>query len=223
MSKQFWGVIIVLIMIIVGVSAFSGKSSAPTTNAQATDHTKGAGNKGVTLVEYGDFQCPFCAQYYPTLEQVIAEYGDDITFQFRHFPLTNIHQNAFAASRAAEAAGLQDKFFDMYGLLYQNQNAWSTTNSPQTTFEGYAQRLNLDVEKFKTDYASSEVNGAILADSQAGAKLDVQSTPTFILNGKSVQIANNFEAFKKAIDSEIARQDSSKTPDAEATETPATP
>lgn len=213
MSKQFLAIIAALIMLIAVITIFSGDSKAPTSSsAKPTSHIEGAGTKKVTLVEYGDFQCPFCAQYHATLEQVAETYGDDISFQFRHFPLTNIHQNAFAASRAAEAAGLQGKFFDMYDIIYQNQAAWSETNAPQATFEGYAQRINLDVAKFKTDYASAKVNDAILADMAAGNKAKVQSTPTFFLNGKQIQVNNSLEAFKQAIDSEIAKQSAATTP-----------
>ena len=208
MSKQFWGVIIVIVLVLVGIFAFTGKSTKTTDSAAAkpTSHVEGKGLKKVTLVEYGDFQCQFCGQYYPTIRQVIQTYGDDISFQFRHFPITSLHQNAFAASRAAEAAGKQGKFFEMYDLLYQSQQAWSRTSAPQTTFEDYAAQLKLDEVKFKTDYASSAINDAINADQAAGNKLGVTGTPSFFINGKQVTIANSVDSFKKAIDAEIVKK-----------------
>lgn len=234
MSKQFWGVIIVVLLILGGVATVS-KSDSPNASkgsaaAKPTSHIVGAGSKKVTLVAYEDFQCPFCGQYYPTLRQVAETYKNDITFQFRHFPLTSLHQNAFAASRAAEAAGLQDKpgestqFFAMFDILYQRQSQWSTTNAPQTTFEQYAALLKLDLTKFKTDYASSRVNDAINADMAEGNRLGITGTPTFFLDGKQVQIANTVAAFSRAIDSEIAKKNpASKTPDSATSDAMTTP
>ena len=225
MSKQFWGVIIIVILAMVGLFVFTGKSNKTTSSsAQPTNHVIGGGTKHVSLVEYGDFQCPFCGQYYPTLKQITDTYKQDITFQFRHFPITSLHQNAFAASRAAEAAGKQGKFFEMYDALYQTQQSWSSSNAPQSTFEQYAAQLKLDVTKFRADYTSGEVNDAINADMAAGNKLGVQGTPTFFLDGKQVQINNTVEAFKKAIDAEIAKKNpgSSTSSTSSTTPTPAT-
>ncbi|MDL2341628.1 MAG: thioredoxin domain-containing protein [Patescibacteria group bacterium] len=216
MSKQFWGVIILVILALVGIGVVTSKKDAATNTSSAsantaTTHTLGKGAKHVTLVEYGDFQCPFCGQYYPTVKQVTDTYKDDITFQFRHFPLTSLHQNAFAASRAAEAAGKQGKFFEMFDALYQSQTQWSSSNAPQSTFEQYASLLKLDVAKFKLDYASSAVNDAINADMAAGNKLGITGTPTFFLDGKQVTIANTVAAFKKAIDTEISKKNPAST------------
>ena len=215
MSKQFWGVII-LVLVALGGIAVLNKHDSPVSKANAsnkpTNHITGAGSKHVTLVAYEDFQCPFCGQYYPTVRQVTETYKHDITFQFRHFPITSLHQNAFAASRAAEAAGLQDKpgestkFYAMFDALYQSQQQWSVSNAPQSTFEQYASLLKLDVAKFKVDYASSQVNDAINADMSEATRLGVTGTPTFFLDGKQVQIPNTVAAFSKAIDAEIAKK-----------------
>lgn len=207
MSKQFWGVIAVVLLVLIGIFLITGKSSpTSTSSAQPSHHVIGAGAKHVTLVEYGDFQCQFCAQYFPTIKQVTDIYTQDITFQFRNFPLTSLHQNAFAAARAAEAAGFQGKYHEMFDALYLNQTRWSNSSSPQATFEQYATQLNLDPVKFKSDYASGRVNDVINADLAAGNKLNVTGTPTFFLDGKQVTIANTVTAFKKAIDAEIAQK-----------------
>ncbi len=214
MSKQFWGAIIIVLLVLGGI-AVANKSDAKTTassSAKPTSHITGAGSKKVTLVAYEDFQCPFCGQYFPTLRQISETYKNDITFQFRHFPITSLHQNAFAASRAAEAAGLQDKpgksdkFFAMFDALYQSQSQWSVSSTPQSTFEQYATLLKLDLAKFKLDYASSQVNDAINADMAEGNRLGVTGTPTFFLDGKQVKINNTVAAFSKAIDTEIAKK-----------------
>jgi len=175
-----------------------GSNNAPA--AQATSHTVGEGKSGVTLVEYGDFQCPACAAYHPLVKEIKEKYKEDITFQFRHFPLAQIHPNAQAAHRAAEAAGLQGKFFEMHDLLYERQNAWNNSRSPIGIFEGYAEELGLDVNKFRQDAASSAVNASINADMKAGQQAGANSTPTFVLNGQKLdQNPRDLEAFEKLI------------------------
>ena len=172
MSKQFWAVVIVVILALVGIFAFTGKNStnsnSSTASAQPTSHFKGQGTSGVTLVEYGDYQCPACGQYYPIVKQVEAKYGDALRIQFRNFPLVNAHQNAFSAARAAEAAGLQNKFWEMHDVIYVNQSQWSTSNNSSQIFDQYASQLQLDITKFKQDYSSIKVNDLINADSAAG-------------------------------------------------------
>lgn len=192
MSKQFWGVIIIIILVFAGIFAFSNKNSSSSgKGAQTgtlTQHVEGQGKSGVTLVEYGDYQCPFCGQAYPVIKQVEADMDSQITFQFRNYPLTNLHQNAFAAARAAEAAGLQGKFWQMHDALYESQDQWSGSSNPVPTFNQIAQQIGLNVTQFKADYASSKVNDLINADMAEGNKLQIQGTPAFFINGKSTEL-----------------------------------
>jgi protein-disulfide isomerase len=209
MSKQFWGIIIAIVVVFVGVIALTGKDSKAPSNgdkSSTTNHTQGAGTADVTLVEYGDFQCPYCGLYYPTVKQVQQTYGDKLKFQFVNFPLTSLHRNAFAAARAAEAAGLQGKYWEMYDLLYQNQNTWSSASDPLNNFNAYAKQLGLNVARFDQDYASSTVNDLINADMAKGNDLKLTATPTFYLNGKKIEPTNNAQDFEKAIDAAIADQ-----------------
>ncbi len=211
MNKQFVAIIIVVVVGLVGVLMFtrdnsSEGSSGSSSSAQPSNHTVGAGNKGVTLIEYGDFQCPACAAYYPVIKQIKAEYGDDIKFQFRHFPLVQIHPNAFIASRAAEAAGLQGKFFEMHDLLYENQQAWAGAADPTETFNSYAGQLDLDVDKFRADMNLASVGDVINADIKAAQEIGANSTPTFVLNGKKLDPnPEGVDDFKRLIDEEIAK------------------
>jgi protein-disulfide isomerase len=209
MSKTFWAIVAVIIVIFGGIILF--KEDPPVAQsangAKPTSHVLGKGTAGVTLVEYGDFQCPYCSAYFPTLKEVKAKYGDKIKFQFRHLPLLQVHQNAFAAARAAEAADSQGKFWEMHDLLYGDQGAWSAASNPTPLFEQYAKQLGLDVAKFKTDAASNKVNDRINADIAEFNKLGVQtSTPTFLLNGKKVSVQNKIEDFTSLIDDAIAKQ-----------------
>ncbi len=204
MDKRFLAILGVIILAFVGYLLFQGNdASAPQTNANPTNHVKGEGS--VTLVEYGDFQCPACAQYYPVVEQVVDKYSKDITFQFRHNPLVSIHPNAFAASRAAEAAGKQGKFWEMYDKLFANQNDWATASSPTSFFETYAKQLGLNLDQYKQDFKSTAVNDAVQADLAEGKKLGVKATPTFVLNGKVITNPGaNLDAFSEVIDKAIA-------------------
>lgn len=209
MSKRFLIILAVLVLGFLGFLFFNGNSNEPgqngETTAQASQHTQGAGNKKVTLVEYGDFQCPSCAAYYPVLKQVKEKYGDDITFQFRHFPLTQIHQNAMAAHRAAEAASKQGKFWEMHDLLYERLNLWAQSTNAAQQMEDYATELGINIDQFKTDYQSSEVNGVINADIAAGNELGVTGTPSFFINGQKIDNPDqSLEAFSKVIDEAIA-------------------
>ncbi len=182
-------------------------SNTNNTTVQATNHTQGAGNKGVTLVEYGDLQCPACGSYFPILKQVKAKFGDDLKFQFRHFPLVQLHPNAMAAHRAAEAAGMQGKFFEMHDMLYEQQLSWTNSQNVSRIFEDYAAQLALNIEKFKTDAASQQVNDIINADIKEGQNLKANSTPTFILNGKKIeQNPRDAESFIKLIEDAIKEQ-----------------
>ncbi|MDB5165964.1 MAG: Protein-disulfide isomerase [Candidatus Saccharibacteria bacterium] len=211
MSKQFWAVIAVIILVVAGIifttnKQKSSENGGSNSSVSATNHVRGQGSTGVVLVEYGDFQCPACEAYYPIIEQVYEKYQGQITFQFRNFPLTTIHQNAFAGARAAEAAALQGKFWEMHQALYTEANwtTWSNSQNPKPYFEQYAKALGLNVTKFDSDYSSDKVNDTVRADLAAGQKLGIQGTPTFFLNDKQVANApQNVEDWSKLIDAAI--------------------
>lgn len=210
MSKRFWIVTILLVIGFVGFVWFASDDKAVETgatgNTAAPTHIIGKQDAAVTLVEYSDFQCPACAAYYPVIEQIIAKYKDRISFEYRHYPLTTIHRNAFAAARASEAADKQGRFWEMYRLLFANQDSWAKSDAAQSTFEGYARQLNLDIKRFKGDFASNNTNRAINASIKEFNQRDLpQSTPTFLLNGKRIEARNSVEGFSKLIDGELAR------------------
>jgi protein-disulfide isomerase len=208
MDKRFWAIIGVIVIIFGGILVLQGnkKAAAPGGNNQPTNHVMGAGKEKVTLVEYGDYECPVCNQYYPVVKQVTAKYGDNITFQFRNLPLSQIHQNAFAGARAAEAAGLQNKYWEMHDILYENQQAWGQSKDAVPMFDSFAQQLGLNVTQFKKDFASSKVNNAINADLDAFAKTkQAQATPTFFLNGTYVKPAPTLSDFTTLIDAELKK------------------
>lgn len=201
------GACVVLFLGLLMLNKKDSPSTSSNTSVSASQHTKGTGS--VTLVEYGDFECPGCARFEPIVQQVIEKYGDKVTFQFRNFPLTQIHQNAMAAHRAAEAANKQGKFWEMHDLLFADRNTWIaqsgvSTSQAVTIFEGYAQQLGLNVEQYKKDVASAEVNDIIQADIKAGQDLRVSSTPTFFINGTKLDDAQDtIEYFSDKIDAAL--------------------
>lgn len=218
MTKQFWAVIGLIVVVLIGVFVFTGnKQSGSSGNGTLTNHVEGKGTTGVTLVEYGDYECPFCGEYFPTVKQVEQEYASLIHFQFRNFPLTTVHPNAFAGARAAEAAALQGKFWEMHDTLYENQDptgksGWVASSDPLNKFfVTFANQIGLNVDKFKTDFASDKVNNTVNADLGEANKLGLNATPTFFLDGKQVQIANTVQDFEKVLNAEIAKKDPSAT------------
>jgi protein-disulfide isomerase len=211
MSNRFFITLLVVIAGVVGIFAFTKQKNTDTgstgsSNSQPTNHVRGEGKSGVVLVEYGDFQCPACGQYYPLIEELVSKYKDQITFQFRNFPLIQIHPNAMVAHRAAEAAEKQGKFWEMYNKLYQTQDQWSSGSNAGTIFESFATELGLDIVKFKSDVNSPDANSSINADIKEGQKLGVTSTPSFILDGVKIDNPRSLEDFTKLIDEAIAKK-----------------
>ncbi len=214
MSKRFLAVLAGLVIVFIGIILITNHSNSGGSSATLTHHVEGQGKAGVTLVEYGDYQCPYCGQYYPILNQVMQQYGSQITFQFVNFPLTSIHPNAFAGARAAEAAGLQNKYWQMHDLLYQSNiqyydsnetvSSWIGASDPLPYFDQFAKQLGLNVSKFNSDYASSKVNNLVDADLAYGNKLGINATPTFYLDGKQIQPTESLASFQKFINAALA-------------------
>ncbi len=175
MSKRFWIIIAVIAVLFIGILYVSGRNKNSGSSAAGTsNHVKGKLDSKVTFVEYGDFQCPVCGAYYPVVSQVMAKYQDRVKFQFRNLPLSEVHPNAFAAARAAEAAAQQGKFWEMYDQLFRNQTTWSQSSSPNAYFRQYAGVIGLDGKKFDTAFSSDAVNKTINADIGAFKKTGLQ-------------------------------------------------
>lgn len=207
--KSRFSLILIACMVIFGGILFVTKKDAKSpagggSSAQVTNHTRGEGKSGIVLTEYGDFQCPACGAYYPVVEQVYEKYKDQITFQFRGFPLRQIHPNAMVAHRAAEAASKQGKFWEMYSLTYQNQESWANQSDPTSVFRQFAQSLGINMSQYDTDFKSGAVNDVINADIAEGQKLGITGTPSFLIDGKKIENPRDAEAFNKVIEDAIA-------------------
>ena len=170
-------------------------------DAPDTSPSFGPKHAKVTIVEWSDFECPFCGRVVPTLAKIKETYGKDVRVVFRHQPLP-FHPNAKPAAEAAMAAHEQGKFWEFHDKLFSNQKSLD-----RATFEKYAQELKLDMNKFKAALDSGKYRALIDADSAAGSAVGANGTPTFFVNGRTLVGAQPFEAFKAAIDEELAKAD----------------
>jgi protein-disulfide isomerase len=142
------------------------------------DHVQGSEDAAIQLVEYGDYECPFCAQAYVVVKMVQRALGPDVLFAFRNFPLTQAHPRAFRAACAAEAAALQGAFWPMHDLLYENQRFLDDGH-----FLQHAETCGIDVAQFERDLDSEGVAERVRSDFLSGARSGVNGTPTFFVNG----------------------------------------
>lgn len=217
MSKKAWIIFAAVCIVILGslVALSNSKKvdvgtvdantiqTASDASGNIADHVFGKQNGKVILTEYGDFQCPGCGGMHPKVKALTEKYENQVTFVFRNFPLTQIHPNALVAAAAAESAGLQGKYWEMHNKLFETQDQWKNANVKERigVFEAYAKTLGLNTETFKTDVARAEVTKKINYDIAIGKKINVSSTPTFILNGKELsnETWGNPEKFEAAI------------------------
>ena len=212
-AKIIFSITLVIIAAIIVLMITSPKQAALTAVAipaaqlyDSTSHMTGTSTAKVTIVEFGDYQCPACGEAEPIIKQVIAEYASssDFNFVFRNFPLPQ-HPNAQIAAEAAEAAGAQGKFWQMHDLLYANQNDWASSATPITFFVQYATTLGLNVTKFKSDVESSAYQNSINDDQSAGNAINVQRTPSIYINGILQSETPSFAQFQLQINALLAK------------------
>src|SRR5262244_2229928 len=177
--------------ITLALPAQNSPSAANNSNQSNADASSGPITKPnvkvsspVEVEEYGDYQCPPCGILYPELKKIEDEYGNQVHFVFHYFPLSKIHKNAMAAARAAEAARLQNKFWEMHDRLYRNQSSWAEAADPRPIFTTYAEQLGLNSSQFQSDMESNRVEQAILADMERGQSLGINGTPTLLIDGR---------------------------------------
>jgi len=157
----------------------------------------GSKDAPVTIIEFSDFQCPFCKRAEPTIKQILETYGDKIRFVYRDFPLT-FHQNAQKAAEAAECADEQGKFWEYHDLLFEKQTEWSSDGVKK--FKEYAVQLNLNTKDFNDCLDSGKMISEVNKDFQDGQSYGVTGTPTFFINNELISGAQPFEVFKQKIE-----------------------
>lgn len=222
-------IVIVTAVVIIAGAYSSGTSSdnasstfvATTVPAITTsDWTEGNPNAKVSLIEYGDFECPACGEYFPVVQQLFANFSSTVLFVFRNFPLYTIHPFAGIGAQAAEAAGLEGgatKYWAMHDLLYTDQAQWTgnTTLAPAQVisqyFDGYAQSIGLNVNTFNNDMNATSVMEKIQDDVNSGNAAQVDHTPTFFINLAQIPNPTSFADFEASLNAAIASSTASST------------
>jgi protein-disulfide isomerase len=162
------------------------------------DHIHGPETARVTLVEYGDFECPNCGQAYPAVKILRKHFGERVRFVFRHFPLREVHPHAELAAEAAEAAGAQGKFWPMHDLLFENQ-----LHLKAKSLREYAEEARLDLERYDYEMSDHVYLQRVLEHIEGGARSSVRSTPTFFVNGVICDVSFGLEHLQQAIEAEL--------------------
>lgn len=192
---------LLLILAAVPLYFFTGAAASEPSRAQrpgADDITYGPADAQVVLIEYSDFQCPFCAEYAPILATLREKYGDRVQFVYRFFPLAE-HQYATVSAKVAYAAFLQGKFWEMQDLLYDRQKEWSDSTDPRALFDSYAESLGLDIDRLHADMDAQATVDFITREAEEGTRAGVTHTPWFVIND-SVVLPRTLADFEKLIE-----------------------
>ncbi|MFL6589501.1 MAG: DsbA family protein [Chthoniobacterales bacterium] len=169
-------------------------------------HIRGNRKAPVALEKFGDFECKPCSLLYPILKTVEAEYGEKLSVTFREYPLTK-HTHALDAARAAEAAGLQGKFWEMHDALYENRLVWLNATDTRAALTGYAEKLGLDMARFQKDMDGDDVSRRIADDHDRVMSLELDRTPSVFVNGDPVTTRPiTIEVLRAAIDGALGNQ-----------------
>lgn len=173
-------------------------------SGSGSPHIRGNPNAQVTLEEFGDFQCPPCGSFAGFAEELLKEYDSRLRIVFRHFPLT-AHEHAREASLAAEAAGIQGRFWEMHDLLYREQATWSKAPNARELFESYAGTIGLSVDQFKKDMDGEQAKARVDSDQARAESLEIKVTPSLYINGQPVDAKDkNPEGVRAAINAALA-------------------
>lgn len=167
---------------------------------EATDHIQGPAFAPVTLIEYGDFECPSCLQAHAALKVILPHFGSQLRFAFRHFPLREVHAHAELAAEAAEAAGSQGKFWPMYELLFTNQQ-----HLKEKHLLDYARQVDLDLPRYQNELKDHVYLQRVQENMQGGRHLGVRSTPAFYVNGLFTDVSFGFQPLHEAIDKALQK------------------
>jgi protein-disulfide isomerase len=165
------------------------------------DHVEGPADAPLTLVEYGDYQCPYCGAAYPVVKRLQKKLGKKLRFVFRNFPLTQAHPYALIAAEAAEAAALQGKFWEMHDLLFEQQTFLEPEMIPL-----WAKRIGLDLRKFENDIREGVVENRIKEDRHSAIRSGVNGTPTFYMNGIRYDGSPDYYSMLEALESLALRR-----------------
>lgn len=166
-------------------------------------HFRGPGTAKVTLVEFGDYQCPSCGAYHPLVKELLSRYPKDLRLEWHHYPLISIHPNAMAAAMAVEAAGEQGRYWEMHDLIFENQPQWAERPNPEPDFLSYASRIGLNQNAFMQATRSPALQDRVLKDVIAAREAKLEGVPTFFIDGKRLEHKYSIDYFVQTIDEHL--------------------
>ena len=205
MPKELKIVFGILTVVVIAVIVILASQNTPAATSEkligSAIHMTSKKDAKVTIVVFGDYECPACGVAHPVTKQVVKDYANnpEVNFVFRNFPLPQ-HTHALISAQAAEAAGAQGKFWEMHDMLYEHQSDWVTSTDSLAIFETYATQLGLDVQKFKQDVSTNAYQSVINKDMADATALNVQWTPSIYINGVLEQKIPSLAEFKSKID-----------------------
>ena len=208
---------LIVIALAVGVAAGAavflsrGSKDQPAENAstpghvdiKAGTHIRGPQNAQLTLVEFGDYECPSCGAWHPFVKEILARYPGQLRLDFHHYPLVSVHPNAMAGAIAAEAAGEQGKYWEMHDALFEHQREWGESRDPKPIIMNLASRIGLDLNRFEQSMASPALQNRILQDVSKAQDLHIEGTPTFFLNGEPIHPKPSMEELVQLIETRL--------------------
>lgn len=214
---------LIVIVLAVGVAtaaavffarraALVDQSQAEPVSIQGGGHFRGPADAKITLVEFGDYQCPSCGAYFPVVKELLARYPRQLRLEFHHYPLVSIHPNAMVAATAVEAAGEQGKYWEMNDLVMGNQEEWSQSPNPETEFLAYANRIGLDPNAFMQAMRSPAIQDRILQDVVRAREAKVEAVPAFFIDGRLLRVPLSINAFVDVIEARLHAEDAAKKP-----------
>lgn len=166
----------------------------------STDHVKGADSARITLIEYGDFECPYCARAHQALSELLPQYGDDVRLVYRHMPLADMHPDATPAAEAAEAAGAQGKFWEMHDALFASQQ-----NLSDAAFQALAEDIGLDGAAFADSLQGGKYAEKVASDAASGRQAGAHRTPTFFINGVQFDGDSDAQSLDQALSAALQK------------------
>lgn len=183
---------------VVNSSLLIPQNAVETSGFVNGEYLPASSSSTVTLVEFGDYECPACGVYSPLVKQLLTEFAGKITYIFRNYPLPQ-HKNAPITSYAVEAAGLQGKYWEMHEKVYATQADWSNLSDPKDLLIGYAKDFGLDTTKFAADLSNQIIKDKVKSDTNDGNTIGITETPTFYLNGQKIQLAGSYDQLKSVV------------------------
>ena len=215
MSKAVKPLSIILLAIVVAAAAavylsrqpnpVTETSAAPVLDNKGGGHFRGPEKAAITLVEFGDYQCPSCGAYHPVVKELMNRYPQQVRLEFHHYPLISIHPNAMAASLAVEAAGEQGKYWEMHDLIFEHQEEWSANPNPESQFLALASRIGLNANAFMQAVRSPQLQDRVLQDVVRAREAKIEAVPTFFIDGERIHVTLSVGAFVEIIEARLRK------------------